>query len=593
MSNENTLESLRNTIISSMGRGTKRPGDSVDGGVAERTKVQRLVGAENSNSGDHPAGGPGVTKRFDTDRSSKSAQPQNGYRNVRREERNGYGLSRNGNANEKDAAPSTVQSQNPFTQRGSYSNYPRNNRDTRGHYNNRHQPSSTYEGNPPGNFQHKNFNNYNNNKYNPYRAQPNDHYNKNPSIETKQLDQRVPIHNSYQHNTSYRSSHNHYNKNGNNTSTNYGNTRYSTTNRYNQNNSFNKNYPNQNKINNTNTVHNKNYIPPAFRDANRYEKITNSIVNNKLIIEGNLSADLVQSLKNIISNLIQNQDFISDQEKNLTQIDYKLLENESTLIITFNHFNFTVLIMSCSKFIQRELGIDITIRRPNSYVEQVDNMNKFHNQYVLAVQEPIDPVELTKFFNSDKYETIPIKYLDNATTNCQIIMLDKTVKLPKPDSKLPIIRPNEGKLKQCTTRLLFSDMLCLADPQLIPAQDKINKSKFPIPPKTVPESNVLLIMNAMDPTDLEDETFVSEIKDTLAETLTQVEDIKIITPPRIDYRLNIDHVAYHVGNIYVKFKDTESCKENVALIQGAQFNDRTLLCAYVDARDFDMGVLDR
>lgn len=642
MSNENTLESLRNTIISSMGQGRKRAGDNGDESGNKRVKTQELTDSNSlangvaENSSSNHIRGPNVrnfdTNNLDNRRGTFQNKTNSGYRNYRRENRSSYG-NFSGNApagnienkpdynnrnynrdhsngthnNRYDRSSYDGELQKNFNQRDGQHNYSRGHRDTRGHYN-RQQLPNTYNNNDNYN-NNRHYNNYNNYTKN-YRVQqngPSPQYNENQSssneTQVSQADraskssskqpqpqrphQQYNSSHSYQQN-SYGQTQQHYN-NYNNESNNY--IPHQRYNNNKHNNLHSKNYQNQNRHNMHNNTHNKNYVPPAFRDVNRYEKITGSTINNKLVVEGELNSDLVNSLGNIITNLIQNQDFITTEEKNLTQIDYDLVEDKSKLIITFNYFKFTTLIISCSKFINKQLGVDIVIKRPNSYIEQVDNMNEINSDHVFAIEDDIGKDEITTKLNTNNFELVPIKYADSIETKCQLVILNKSVKTSLNNMNIPTIKPNEGNLKQFTTRLLFSDMLSLADPQLAPQNDKISRPKLPVPPKTVPKSNVLLILNAMDPTDLKDESFVNEVKDTLTETLSHVEDIKIITP-KIDYRLNIDHIGDHVGNIYAKFKDVKSCEENLALINGAQFNDRTLICAYVDTADFDVGVFN-
>lgn len=96
-----------------------------------------------------------------------------------------------------------------------------------------------------------------------------------------------------------------------------------------------------------------------------------------------------------------------------------------------------------------------------------------------------------------------------------------------------------------------------------------------------------MLLNCLDPLDLKDETFITEIKETLKYSIAGADTIKICQPG-VDYRLNFENLASGAGNIYIKFKTLEAAKHAMEELPGTQFNDRTVLCTYIDEDDFDM-----
>ncbi|QID86377.1 Splicing factor mud2 [Saccharomyces pastorianus] len=241
-----------------------------------------------------------------------------------------------------------------------------------------------------------------------------------------------------------------------------------------------------------------------------------------------------------------------------------------------------------SRLITKLGDVELDWRRPNEYVQQLDHLVGFCRGTVIALEN----LENVKEANDDKMKELLASFnIANGASkllfyNCSlganntdkepeftkcVLLLFEVVTPDILDKLKPYkwFKPNDGKTSQVTSWITFQSL-----PNLVTQS-------------VHPESVVLMLLNCLDPLDLKDETFITEVKETLKYTVKGIEVIKICQPG-VDYRLNYENLAVGAGNIYIKFKTLEAAKNAMEELPGTQFNDRTVLCTYIDESDFDM-----
>lgn len=250
--------------------------------------------------------------------------------------------------------------------------------------------------------------------------------------------------------------------------------------------------------------------------------------------------------------------------------------------------------LSCRTFFNRQLGLpSLNWSRPQSYIEFTDHINKLSNSNVITIEEVSTAEEYTQEafsteFGTEQFNMYPIYTQEEEPslekfTNCIILTFNSGINKRITDAldshKLQWFCPNksETKLRQKTARWLYSDIT-----QIVQTKQTSTQLK---------DSNVLLLLNCVDPLDLKDNSFVTEIHDTLLSTLTGAQSVKIIEPG-VDYRLNLAHLNDLVGTIFVQFKTSKDAEAAEESINGAEFNGRSVLCARFNQKDFEtMGLL--
>ena len=380
------------------------------------------------------------------------------------------------------------------------------------------------------------------------------------------------------------------------------------------NNNASNNLPNANSSLSRSNKRDPNYVLPAFRDKFRYNNATYSKLNCKIVINDpldgkiNLLRELVElfllkqkeNLKDLYS-VIQRYDKNNPIEEDITSFDIDSVG--SNCILTFNSFQSSTLVLSCRSFFNRQLGSPSLVwSRLNSYVEFTDHIIKLCNGNIITIENVSSPESYTKEYLSEKigsnnFEVYPIyatvKEGGDRTekfTNCTMVVINNSLNniglnLEEKTSQsltdvltadhIKWFKPNKSDigLRQRTSKWLYSDIVQLVQ----------NKPKAMAPQQ---ESNVLLLLNCVDPVDLKDNEFVREIHDTLLATLAGAERVKIIEPST-GYRLNLSHISDYVGCIFVQFKDYKTAQEAQNLVHGTEFNGRTVICSQFNQQDFE------
>lgn len=397
---------------------------------------------------------------------------------------------------------------------------------------------------------------------------------------------------------------------------------YSNNNRYRQyhHGSFNKE-PKWGRPDSANKA--SHYKRPSARDLKVFENLAASRVNSILVVSQlNLPTDNdISRFQNTTRRFCTNID-----GKNFTVTKFTFGVNKQSIVIEFNTAECATWVLSCSSFLKRELGqVNSQWSRPNGYIAQRDNPNIFCRDNVLALTEV--PALLstsggqTEGSSSGDYNYKEkmqqfLNELEISEEECtaEVLTLRSSQGQPKEteegkereeeeeegeESKENIVStgcillsPKPGKEQQILDKL--PKTLNWSFPNRVPTSTLTQETKsmvfFNMPNRAremkLAESRVLLLMNCADPMDLKDLEFVAEIESSLRLHLgPKVKSLKLCKPSA-DYRLTFDYVKEHAGNVYVEFEDVESARAAMDRVAGSKFNGRTVLCSYVDERDY-------
>lgn len=262
----------------------------------------------------------------------------------------------------------------------------------------------------------------------------------------------------------------------------------------------------------------------------------------------------------------------------------KFVISPENVVVEFNSAECTVMALSCRSYFNTKLGLkNVMWRRPHEYVQQLDHLDRLCGSNIIAIAElkELDEdniKEMIASFGVTCNYVKSIRYKDSngqdISTGCALVELDNLEEetLEKLQS-LKWFKPNKSNLTQTTALITFQSIS-----QIV--QEPVH-----------PESRVLLLLNCVDPLDLKNSSFADEIEETLLSTLEDVDTVTV-RRPHVDYRLNFEHIGEGIGNVYAKFKTLEAAKKAMRQFPGSKFNDRTILCSYVNEEDFEIaGVL--
>ncbi|CCD23704.1 Mud2p NDAI_0C00430 [Naumovozyma dairenensis CBS 421] len=566
--NEHTLEELRSKIIASMGK-KENPPAVIKGGNDDRLKRKRDEGSNGSGPrGKHdiPLGPRGV----------KAPSPVN--RNMHQSLRNNAAGYPKGTQERLSVAGNQVQNRNGIYDRQERMKDDKGD-DDRGFANGSYQADGRrrvrYTKRTP-----------------PQQPQPQQHQNTRPGASRDRNENRryrrndqmdtVRPRNDYHKGT--------WNSNNSNGRNNYKNSH----NTYNNNGNKNKE-----------TIPNISRIPVqnSFMAPTIYPNITKSRSSCIIIVSSLKNASNDESevghtrilLKNSVETFLKGLKLEQDELKNFTigPVD------EDYCVFEFKSAKTTTMVLSCRSYFNKKLGLsNATWERPNDYIEPFDNLEKLCGGNVLTI-EGLDDVKILDLESKIKELLQPYGIVTNCSmfplmykeetrdqqsvsqneeprnetegefTGCVILLFEENIddKLEPFKTSMKYMRPNNGRLSQMTSAFTFFNL---------PHMAVENKH---------PESSILLLMNCVDPLDLKVPEFAQEIEETLRYTVDEVNDIKIIKP-NIDYRLNFECIDQGVGNIYLRFTTVDAAKKAMEKLSGTQFNDRSILCSYVDEDDY-------
>lgn len=408
----------------------------------------------------------------------------------------------------------------------------------------------------------------------------------------------------------------HYNKNTYNNAAQYNNNMsreayYQNTNnpylnvqkqRYDHSNNNNKNNKNNNNSNSYNRGQNNryqvakpqqnqkrldiNYRDPAFLLITKSKSACHIIVRMVDVQSLDTAVSSRDKIKIVISNLFH------DTEIALQPLFYDPEFNAENKTATFNIVTSepedTTKILALQQFITATAEVKefLTWSRPQNYVKNNSLVCKYSNQDLLVLRNTEingktkgEVLQNMKSVSSDQTDLLePLFYKpspesDPIFTNTTILLLKRAFtnstfnwKVDGPGAE--IIKVNDGKyMFQNLEYLHFQNFPSLVSRQV----------RHP--------SNILLLLNCIDPMDLKEKLNISELKESIRNLLkVEPQSIQVVIPT-VDYRISVYHVKELAGNIFVTFNSIEDATTTMQQLAGYDFFGRTILCAYASQAD--------
>ncbi|SCW03908.1 LAFE_0H01684g1_1 [Lachancea fermentati] len=277
--------------------------------------------------------------------------------------------------------------------------------------------------------------------------------------------------------------------------------------------------------------------------------------------------------------VLQLTEFVKEIDASQELISHLWLQS-NRLMLELSSEEMATIVLSCQKFIENKMQRKFIWQRPGEFVGKKKVDDPICGTDVVAILDTGAENETTAK-NILQDHQVAYKWMRLITIGSEKESTGTILFEPQGPTEsvqeLKIIKPNESKLNQDFEEITFQNL-----PRLVTRPDH-------------EASKVILLLNCVDPLDLKNEEFVSEIRDSMENSsrihaLGEVESVKIPVP-RADYRVSFETIGENVGKIYIKFKELDSAKKAMQQLPGSKFNGRTVLCTYFSERDYNMGVL--
>lgn len=353
------------------------------------------------------------------------------------------------------------------------------------------------------------------------------------------------------------------------------------------------------------TFHRQSPSPDqAFADANRGRNANNRVTAvhseesvfanvtdvrfNKMVIISPMTPGFSEHVVvgSTIKKFVESLDYDVGATENKVE---NVSVEKNRIIIEFNKVWLVPIVLACQKHLETILSSQFIWQRPSSYIVDTSNKDPIlsENVHALMKLEPEceDESSTRQWLIDEKIEYTWIQFLklksgSNGDGNDAGNWVKALLYLPKSEDqvKLPMtIRPNHGTRRQDFKQITFENFATIAK----------SYEKKP--------SKVVCILNCVDPMDLKNENFVTEIKEAMMygtpiQKCGEVESVQVPLP-NPDFRNDIKHIHSSIGKVFIKFKDLVSAERAMILLPGTQFCQRTILCTYYSEVDYDMGIL--
>jgi len=295
---------------------------------------------------------------------------------------------------------------------------------------------------------------------------------------------------------------------------------------------------------------------------------------------------LVEYLKNYINSL---------QIENAFIVNHELLDSKY-LVLNLSNSNITTVLFASFKYFQNELNLKIKIDRPQSYITP-------NSQF-------LSPEELQKYKIPDSENKIAITNIPTDINEDELLQdLNEISKV----SKIDLLKDIEGNSKgiafvlfenfetekaiELINKIIIGEttLLSINACQGLPKQlEEITYRNIPtvVKSNTLMETNVLILLNAINPEDLKNEVIYQELSKDIKDECSKygnVLNVKIPKPSE-DYRRNLKSLDTSIGKIFVKFENEEGAKRASKLLNGRKYHERTVLVSFLSESDFNLNL---
>jgi splicing factor U2AF subunit len=288
---------------------------------------------------------------------------------------------------------------------------------------------------------------------------------------------------------------------------------------------------------------------------------------------------LVENFKTYISSLAIDGALI---------VRYELLSNKY-LILHLSTNSLATVLLASQYNLQKELKLGIKIERPRSYitptVDQDSEQGADSRNKVAIVNVPRDISEgelkehLDKLSPGCFFEMV--KTHEGQSTGVVFVTVTNT------DTSDAIEKIKHIQIKDVT---LHAIPACagLEQDQRVTFRSiaKISQSD------TINESNVIVILNAIQPEDLKKDIIYDQVQRDMASECSkfgQVISLKI-PKPDAEYKRNLKNLHTSVGKIFIKFDSVQTAKKAALDLNGRKYLERTVLVSYIQEQDFELNL---
>ncbi|CAG98966.1 Mud2p [Kluyveromyces lactis] len=311
------------------------------------------------------------------------------------------------------------------------------------------------------------------------------------------------------------------------------------------------------------------------------KNVTNVRLNRTLIV-----TPMIPGFEEHVSVVAIIKEFIGDVDCDLdtkNEVTSSIIE-KNRIVMEFNKESLVTIVLTCQKYLESKISSQFIWSRPNGCVNDTGNVQPINHGSVLSLLKlgpECEDEESTKQWLIDEQveyswlQLMKLKGSDERTSWIKALLYEPKAEDQK---KLPMtIRPNQSSMQQNFKSITYENF-----PHLVKKYEK-------------KPSKVVCVLNSVDPMDLKNEKFVTEIKEAMMygtpiQSCGEVESVQIPLP-NPDYRNDMSHIHSSIGKVFIKFRDLVGAEKAMLVLPGSQFCQRTILCSYYSETDYDMGIL--
>ena len=309
-------------------------------------------------------------------------------------------------------------------------------------------------------------------------------------------------------------------------------------------------------------------------DSNiKFSKTNTRIVIDELVTEDNFQLEgVLADLKKKLASFLTS----SEDEYELRSFKVSSAEDNPYLVLELDSMEAVTVVLACREFFNGQVHLkEASWNRPGQFILQSNNANPLCDGAIVAITDLTATTEnqILQELAVEKAEFVKPLFSKESGGGQAVFTGCALLKLAHASDNAALegrrwFKPNASAKVQDSSAITYQTLSRLAT---------ANKAA---------KSRVVLLLNAVDPLDLKNSAFATEIKQTLLAGLSEVDVVKMRNPAA-DYRLTFEHVGENIGHIYVKFRTTTAAAAAIRKLSGARFNDRAVLCAYYAEQDFD------
>lgn len=287
---------------------------------------------------------------------------------------------------------------------------------------------------------------------------------------------------------------------------------------------------------------------------------------------------LVEGLKSFISSLAVDGALI---------VRYELLLNKY-LILNLSTSNLATILRASELVLQKELNLSIKIERPQSYITPSTEDSSLGDDCVRKIAIINVPTDITEHEIKEDLTRV------SSTSHVQML------KTHEGESKgVVFVTVTDLELQQAIEKMntiQIKDITLIAQPacQGLEQDQRITfRSMQKIAQSNaIKESNVLVILNAIQPEELKKDLIYDQLQKDMASECSKYGQVISLKIPRPDpeYKRNLKNLQSSAGKIFVKFDTIANAQRAAKDISGRKYQQRTVLVSYIPEQDYELNL---